>query len=154
MLRAKIGKLERRTPGQEVEPEEIGGADLVIEPRESPLGVAAVVQVVPRDLVEEAIALLRRHGGKVAETAGLTAKLRDIGELVETACALISVLPKNRRFELRPERVVMLATPETLEPNSAGMSPVKSSMLCTMLLSTPFPKAPVNWSLIGMPSMT
>ena len=48
----------------------------------------------------------------------------------------------------------MLATPEILEPYSAGMFPVNSSTLSTMLLSTPLPNAPVSWSLIGMPSMT
>ena len=65
-----------------------------------------------------------------------------------------STWPKVRPPPSNPDRVVMLATPETLAPYSGGILPVYRSRLCTTLGSMEVANCPENWSVIGIPSIT
>ena len=131
-------------PGHAVEAQHVSIAGLIVEPEEAAFGVAAVVQIVERDGVEEAVALHGVGRGGVAEPAAFAGDLRDLRIGVEARRVQRHAAGRSAWPLPSPERVVTFATAETLLPYSAGTLPVNSSTVCTMLGSRALPKAPVS----------
>jgi hypothetical protein len=75
LLRAQVGQLEARDAAHGVQPHLGPIVEPRVEPPEAADGVPGVVQVVDRDLVQEAVGAQRGHRAEVADAAALAADL-------------------------------------------------------------------------------
>jgi len=85
VLGAEVGELEGGAAGHGGEAEDVVGAFGEVEAKEGALGVAAVVEVVERDLIEVAVGLEVAEGEAVAEGAALAGELEEGAVHVEAA---------------------------------------------------------------------
>src|SRR6187401_2052665 len=95
MLRTQISELEGRTSRHQVQPDMILRRFLKIEPGKPTFGIAAVMEVVQRHLIEEAITLEGMERSEVAESPSFTPKLRHIGDRIKLGQAELNAPRKK-----------------------------------------------------------